>query len=217
MNCRRVEKLIPLFVGNDLDEDDLALVKAHAGYCADCRISIKQYEQSRQWLRGLEAPELDGAVLSQFRRDIVERLDDRPIRFTFSLHINSLEAAFVAVLLLLTLIAGLIYFPRTRSAAQLAEQELGLPSPSLQSDREPEAPAVHAVIHGAHGTGRRRPHNRERELVSTNEPSESIEDRMPSLRTAAPVRIEIQTADPSIRIIWFAAGSADLSKSISEE
>src|SRR5689334_16498132 len=160
MNCRRIEELIPLFVGDDLDNDERVLVASHAANCASCRVSIERYEESRDWLASSDIPELDEATLAGFRHDIMRRLNARPQRFVFPLRVNLMQGAFAA-LLLLAIVTGLIYFQRLKPKAQdlqVAGVELDDSSHSV-SDKNVMIPEEDSGAHrGPHRRIRQRPH-----------------------------------------------------------
>lgn len=43
MNCREIEKLIPLWLENDCSHDEHTLVDAHLGTCPACREAVEEY------------------------------------------------------------------------------------------------------------------------------------------------------------------------------
>lgn len=54
MNCRRVQKLLPLFVGGDLPEGRTQRMESHIAHCADCLrerdIFVEKLRSAQSWL-----------------------------------------------------------------------------------------------------------------------------------------------------------------------
>ena len=73
MNCKRVEELIPLYVGGDIDRRVTAEVQSHLKTCGGCAELAAEYEASRNWLSGA-SPELDEAMLTDVKRGVMREL-----------------------------------------------------------------------------------------------------------------------------------------------
>ncbi|MCJ7679704.1 MAG: zf-HC2 domain-containing protein, partial [Candidatus Aminicenantes bacterium] len=81
MNCRHVQKWLPLFVGGDLDPAKTAVVERHLKTCAGCREERARDQESlfmaKRWLGG------DRVVWSETDwRRVVRRAVDRPAERT---------------------------------------------------------------------------------------------------------------------------------------
>src|SRR5258708_31589948 len=72
MNCRRVEKLIPLYVEGDLESHSSERIASHLEWCGRCNWLADEYIQSQSWLRSSEAHEFDEAFLPSFKRDVLK-------------------------------------------------------------------------------------------------------------------------------------------------
>lgn len=179
---------LPLWVEGDLSDPEMAMVDRHLTHCPTCREAAEEMRASQAWLReALAAPfsasdegAWHRAVMAQIRLEAATK----PVR---RLAVRrGLFAASAASLLLAAFL-----WRRDRPAVASAP---GIPAPmaALRPGAEPTREASPRVAH---------------------------RDPIPSLppptrpRTAAapadsppgePARIEFQTADPTIRIIWLA-------------
>ena len=84
-NCTEVEGLLPLFVGGDLESDDLALVAVHVEGCERCAEGLRGVRRARQELRaGLQMavegrePQLWPAIRSELHREGLLRAPGEP-------------------------------------------------------------------------------------------------------------------------------------------
>jgi hypothetical protein len=55
LSCRRVRRLLPLFVGGDLGDEQVRFVESHVEECDACAAELSVYERSRQSLFALKA------------------------------------------------------------------------------------------------------------------------------------------------------------------
>jgi hypothetical protein len=237
MRCARAEKLIPLFVGGDLLARETDALRRHLECCAVCRRLATEFEESRDWLRGFDAPQFDDATLDCARdsalRDI-DRIENRArsrqwivpgwnLRFIGSM----------AVLLLIVAVAAYVYRggqPRTVPD----EKDSALKNPSHDQKESiggarrnnggikinpapvPARPSIRKIRHGVIESHSAKPAQSPDQALAraaappptSGEPAfgqpggdtvngAAIFDREMT-------RIEFQTADPNIRIVWLA-------------
>jgi putative zinc finger protein len=71
MRCTHAEKLIPLFAGDDLPAREADALRRHLESCANCRRLAAEFEESRNWLRGFAAPQIDEAMLDGVRDSVL--------------------------------------------------------------------------------------------------------------------------------------------------
>ena len=175
---------LPAWIEGDLEPTEQAAVAAHLDHCPDCREAAEDLRRSQAWLREAMASPFDAADQDRLRRTVMDQIrteSTQPIR-RLALR-PALWAACAAALLLTTWV-----WRQEQPAASIPT--LGQPSSMksapvmvqplpMQAQANP-APAVthHTTPHAAR--------------------------EAPSLPHEEPVRIEIQTADPTIRIIWLA-------------
>src|SRR5215467_4794700 len=70
MNCGRIEDLIPLYVGGDLDAKTTEGVRDHLNSCTDCAMIASQFEESRRWLDG-STPRFEDALFDDIKRGVM--------------------------------------------------------------------------------------------------------------------------------------------------
>jgi hypothetical protein len=239
MNCTHIKRLIPLYVGGDLNTQQVAGVRQHIEMCERCRDLVAQFEESQSWLRDLAAPQFDEMVFENLRdavREEIARVESRPSLFDLLMPIRNLRSVIAASLALALLTAGLmLYTSRSKSpdvplttnerpvrvpkgvtkqnpgnvidkdsSGQSRRHKLAashrahrIPAPRVDNTKdETNLPILGAIALNNHLIDR---HSNIEEITL---PSQSdIEMNRSADREM--LRIEIQTADPNIRIIWF--------------
>jgi len=236
MNCRRIEELIPLYVEGDLGEHGASDVRSHIESCEACRGLVSEYEASQAWLRAAESPDFDEAFVDTIRAGVMRELAAREAAPPFAERLRQwlaprrLVAATAALLLIFAAVLLFVLVSRSR-VSQPEEQKAGIqPPPAVENRKEGVNPEPD-VKQAANQSGPRTPHRRVTLLVRhasrvagrAAKPQEHlIAQQPPDALPAAPkldgsdasksanmLRIEIQTADPNIRIIWFAPKPTD--------
>jgi energy-converting hydrogenase Eha subunit F len=236
MNCRRVEKLIPLYVGGDLASEKADRITSHLEWCGRCNSLVDEYNESQGWLHSYEPPvfdELTGLKVGVLRR--IEETSSAPSLLASLVQQWSRRQVFAlstAALIILGMV--MLYVYQMRETVSPPTPELV----ELKLDSEPSPPYGPTPVGGpdqSPGTGLTKRHHqsRRRSTVRASYATPTIAERVPApvdsqddsvtdpggvranettLRTVdspAPLRIEIQTSDPNIRIIWFAPKETD--------
>jgi hypothetical protein len=239
MNCTHVKRLIPLYVGGDLNTQQVAVVRQHIETCESCRSLVAEFEESQSWLCDFTAPQFDEAVFDDLRaavREEIARVESRPSLFDQLMPMWNLRSVIAASLALALLTAGLLLYTNrpkspdrpliTDKAAspvpeRVKEQNKGnvidtdssrhsrrrrlaashrarrSPAPRMDNTRgETNLPVLGVIALNNHFI-ERPPNIEEITLPSQSDTAtnRNVEREM--------LRIEIQTADPNIRIIWF--------------
>src|SRR5262249_59822631 len=104
MRCTHAEKLIPLYAGADLPAREADALRRHLESCAKCRRLAAEFEESREWLRGFDAPQFDGAALDGMRDSVLRdigRIENRARWIQWIIPGCNLRFAFVTSLALL--------------------------------------------------------------------------------------------------------------------
>lgn len=224
MNCTSVQTLLPLYVSRDLDEDRAQLIAAHVQSCADCSNSAQEYNQTRDLLHEFAPPAFSDAVYSGIRenvwREIARQRDSKPApltQFVAGLFRPRLRWAVVSALIIAAALVT-FFFISNRGNEQRPLAEVQPPS----SPRTPDtvvtvSPANTGTVPRIH-----RPQTRKRTVPAADrapavaetrdrQPSGSTEAAWDSNKVAEPgavqssekvFRLEMQTKDPNIRIIW---------------
>ena len=241
MNCRRVQRLLPLHVEGDLRTNKSEEIVSHLEWCGRCNWLADEYRESQGWLRLAKPPEFDEAMLDDFKRGVLKRVEETPARSSLfaalAQQFNRRQILALSATFLILLGVVVVYFYQARGkeirsmiskADSTPKEELKTAVGANQPGLEAAPEAKSSVIgHDFRRVGRkRRSHpmiaNRgsERTIVFPNrslpgiapiEKQKEVSDVVG--RSREMLRIEIQTGDPSIRIIWFAPKETDLHKS----
>lgn len=249
MNCKRFEKLIPLYVEGDLEADELRNVATHVHGCHSCARLASQYNASQAWLHSFTLPEFDEAFYADLKQQVMQEINSRaPRPSLFQWLTWRWKPAYALAFLLLILFgATLLYLqsskqsttPNTPTAKQEEKQQQTERKNEPQEEQapQPELKTPESLPEQAINT---KPHSLPRHRVSepnvTLPPNnlEPIVDSQISLKdrdginaeemsemgfyfsSEAMTRIEFQTSDPNIRIIWFAPKTVELPKTMTE-
>jgi hypothetical protein len=203
IDCTQAELLIPLYASGDLDAGEQKAVRSHLDSCAGCRELLGKFEASRQWLRSLETPDFPPLVIDLPQKVSwpVSWLD----RLAFLLQPRFAIAA--ACILILLAIGGWLLSRTRQIPNQTVAKEDNAPFEVKTKILEPPKasarpankrfaprpkpfvpiPANDLIIEGLEAPA-------ENATIAGNTEPEMM-------------RIEFQTADPNIRIIWFAPKS----------
>jgi hypothetical protein len=209
MDCARVEGLAPLLVGGELDADLSDQVRRHAATCERCRLTVEEYKESRDWLREFRMPELGSGTYDDFRKAIWQKIEDRPPRPALvglagrTWEWLRLVAAQPAVAVAGVLIVGLAAFGMYRHHTSGSSAAAGLDaargtsamSPSdladLELEEELELDEGGEQILAQAG-------------FETLEAGGDLSEQVEGLKTTGDSkRVEIETKNPDVRIIWF--------------
>jgi hypothetical protein len=242
MRCTHAEKLIPLFAGDDLPAREADDLRRHLESCVNCRRLASEFEESRDWLRGFAAPQVDEATLDGMRDSVLRdigRIENRArwlqwiipgwnLRFAFSTSLALLLAG-----ALLGLVINRRQSPHDSKSDRAEERKGGsdqvklppgkMPDDQANNDKQAAPPRPDRRKFKREPTRRGPDESQQSEetmvgfdLVTQNtdmvgpatDPSTALDpaDTDPDADQDA-LRIEIQTADPNIRIIWFARKS----------
>jgi hypothetical protein len=222
MLCAHAEKLIPLFAGDDLPPREANAIRLHLESCANCRRLAAEFAESRAWLCEFDEPQFDEATLDGMRDSVlrnIDRIENRSRQLQWVVPGWNLRFAFATSLTLL-LCAALFILAVNRRDQESNRAEL---PPDLTTDgqlHDDKRIAIDRPVRRKSGRKRVRPAPQE----SPQTEAGGIE---PDLMTQTPaadhevdqsgvddpdtnrdmLRIELQTADPNIRIIWFAPKS----------
>ena len=242
MQCTHVEKLIPLFAGDDLPAREADALRRHLESCENCRRLAAEFEESRDWLCGFAAPQIDESMLDGVRDSVLRdigRIENRARWLQWIIPGWNLRFAFATslALLLAGALLGLVInrrqSPHDPKSNRAEERNGGSDQVNLPPGKTPDGQANNDKQDASRKTHRRK----FRREPTKRGPGESQQSEEPMVgldlvtqRTdtvgpaadpsAAPdpadtdpdadqdaLRIEIQTADPNIRIIWFARKS----------
>lgn len=192
MNCGRIEERLPLFVSGDLAPPEMDEMRRHIDSCEACAGLAALLNEDASWLRRTGAPEFDESELAALRSSVNRRLDEEAAApgllemFTRFLAWRPVIAAAAIILI------ALIYLFSDRTTAPeepLIVRDAEIRDGGVIEDPKPvKPPPAKKQVKRT----RRRPAGDR--MLAQAEPAQ-----------ATPLRIEIQTTDPNIRIIWLAS------------
>ena len=231
MNCKNVEPLLSLYVGRDLEEEHSRLVADHLQSCTKCTLAANEYAGASQLLQAYEPPFFSDEIYAGIREQVlnkIERESHAPVRpGIFSqlfLALVQPRMRWVTAALLLAISVTGLYLSRNPLRQLPNDQQVAVRT------REPDQAGSRADVRSENSnasagsssfsnkgqvrrTTTRSPITRKREaiqrVVGISQPSSA----------PAPLRVEMQTSDRNIRIIWLSgqrpsAGGRDGSKGI---
>ncbi len=241
MNCKDVEPLLSLYVGRDLEEEPSQRVAAHLQSCTQCSLAADEYAWASQLLQEYGPPRLSDEIYAGIRAEVlneIERKSHAPVwPGVFSQLISALvqpRMKWITAALLLAIAVTALYLSRNSSRQVPNDRQIvvltGEPDQAGDVRSNISNEAAGSSSFSNKGKFRiattHRPITRKREanagIVATNRSRESDTttkvDPQPS-STPAPIRVEMQTSDRNIRIIWLSgqrpvAGARDGSKGI---
>ena len=222
MDCSRVETLLALFSGDDLDARQAEAVRVHMAQCAACQAQTDEWMASRAWLQAAPPPEFDEAFYAELRQAVWRELPTVKCtggRFDW-LAGWFLQWRWQPVLALAAMLLCLVGWAVYRfNAGQPVNNNSGEVT-ATQTPVAPSAPAFDVVASKAEHV---QPYKRSARLahrvatvprptppviVAVNDQTVAANTQTTTAAQPRPAnepivtRLEIQTADPNIRIIW---------------
>ena len=238
MNCKQVEKLLPLYAGRDLDAQSVRLITAHVEACTECSAAAGEYLETRELLQEFAPPAFSEDVYAGIRQNVWRQIESEtgtrsPWEAFVDLFRPRLAWALATVVLIAVSVFGIYLVSNrlrgpqpiaktgdgTNSTVQAKEQPL--PSPKDETRVPPVTPVE---TPGPRLAERRAPNRRtHRNVVPRGQDSLAVAKSSPSQTIYTPLdpdnaaesdqssdndskntlRMEIQTKNPNIRIIWF--------------
>ena len=180
---------LPLWIECDLGASEQAAVEGHLADCPACRVAAEELKTSQAWLREALASPFNASDQDRLRRRVLDQIraeaPAKPVR-RYVLRPGLLLTACTASLLIATLV--------WRQGGRHEDRPLAMGPPPAPPVAEhpsiPEPPPL--VVHRL-----TKPSTRLQARAAPNQ-----ESAPPP--TGGPSRIEFQTKDPTIRIIWLA-------------
>lgn len=232
MNCKHVQELLPLYVGGDLEGKREKLVTAHVQSCAVCAGSANEYQETRRLMEQYAPPPFSEAVYTGIRQQVLREIGrestEPPLTQLVASWFKPRITWAVATALLITVSMLAFYFiaDRKNDRQQLANVPGSVDSvkqdepPNVRSQKDYLGRPVRRDVSRravtpptlARSSARTRlsliPKKVRRSSLAGTSPAHSSADRT-DLFLGTPIisektlRVEMQTKDPNIRIIWF--------------
>jgi anti-sigma factor RsiW len=210
VNCTRIAQWLPLYASADLPAPQQAQVRAHLAQCESCSVAVAEFAAARAWLQCEAVPEFDEAFFAELRYAVRQELAAQPVRSTW-LRWRWLKPGAVAAALLLLTIFSLRLFqtkgvPRTDIVNSPA-------LPQLPDAVRKLMPLTHVFAQTQKSRGPLRKQGNALRIKQEEKTAVVAATAAQLTKPASPngaetiaeplmSRIEIQTADPNIRIIW---------------
>ncbi len=219
MNCRKAEQLIPLFVEADLDAAEMLQVTEHLAICDACRSLVTEYQASQLSLHAAALPTFDEAMLAEMRC-AVQREIACPSNTDWLQQFWNWKPAFAVVVVLLALSSLLFFKMKQAPVVSITREQAPPVAACCGTESVRELPVGQAHVVGKSGRARS-PYRNRVVPIAAAKPAEA-QVALPETATVAPsiefiqqqaenaafvpepemLRMEIQTADPNIKIIW---------------
>lgn len=224
MSCKQIQELLPLYVGRDLEEKRERLVATHLEVCAACAAEANEYRESRQLLQEFAPPAVSEAVYANMRREVLRDIASSGPTFAetiANLFRPRLAWAMATVALIAFALFGVYLLRSGQPEPNQTVKGLVPTNQTVPYERRAAQPATPPSGSEPDHTARNQPRARriyrnvikERMgVVAMNVVKSSTLDRSVSPTAENPLsppdegkimRVEMQTQDPNIRIIWF--------------
>jgi len=216
MNCKQTEELLPLYAGRDLEEERATVVTEHLQTCAACARVANEYRESVRLTEQFAPPVFSEAVYAGIRQRVQREIETEALAPGWSHTIASLFRSrltwAMASMLLIVVSLFAIYFMMNRGNVepQLANQPPANVEPGT-NERSKSGPPDSSVPAGVNTGGDKQHLARGHQLQRRKRSRDTLADRVNTVAAKSPeatstsktLRLEIQTKDPKIRIIWF--------------
>ena len=225
MNCKQAEELLPLYAGRDLEEKRATLVTEHLQTCVTCARVADEYRESVQMTEQFAPPVFSEAVYAGIRQRVLREIETEAMAPAWSQTVASFFGPRVtwaiASVLLIVVSVFAIYFMMNKGVDEQrwaikppAKAQPGTIEDSNSGSQRNGSPSVSGggkkqQLAGVSQPQRKRSRDTLADRLNTvPSQSSSLPEAMlfPHRDSAALVktlRLEIQTNDPKIRIIWF--------------
>jgi anti-sigma factor RsiW len=200
MKCSRVERILPLLAGGELEGRRKREIEEHLAGCEGCRLLHGDLLRGRASLASIPAPSLGEAESVELRRGVWREIESRGLRAGGAVPRYPRFAVASAAGLLVAVLVGLAVFSKGRSGPAVP-----LPAAAVPGAREETVAAVAPA--------------RTVEKAGESAGPEPVPAKARPLRARAGrhtgaippevVKIEFQTANPDVRIIWLVKKSAE--------
>lgn len=216
MNCIEVERLLPLYVEGDVNEREAHALRAHLSSCKGCSELAEEFRASQERLHNFAVPDFGAEFYEGIRREVLTKINSRTgartsllfrLRPQFALR-PALAASF-ALLFLFAAGVILLYRSQQRSATALAALEKSMGDFHLDEIKEAGTTPARITTPAASRNVIERSARRKLASKEIEAPAPESVAKVNATRQQAIARMEIQTSDPNIRIIWLARKTAE--------
>jgi hypothetical protein len=224
MNCKQLDQLLPLYAGRDLDEKRARLVSEHVQICSACAQVAGEYRDAVELAQHFAPPVFTDNVYASVRRQVLHQIEDEPsaplLPQIFVSWFRPRTTWAIASAVVIAVAALAFYFVVNRDAANrpiaisqgtvshnLLGQSPGLEAPVTASTASSATPETHPLQRSKPKNVRNSPRTG---VIARNRRNSAEPNSLP-VNDSVPeriLRVEIQTKDPNIRIIWFSQSNS---------
>lgn len=230
MNCKQIDELLPLYAGRDLDEKRARLVGEHVQICSACARVAGEYREAVELAQHFAPPVFTDNVYASVRRQVMQQIEGEPRARLLPQMFGSwfrpriAWAAASALIIAFGFFALYLVVNRTADVQPVAEiHPAVIEHPGLTATPPTTNPANSGTTWKPaedKGRGVRRIMNRPPKARDSSLRAASISPKLrdpeagnslPAHDTVpgeSPLRVEMQTKDPNIRIIWFSQSNS---------
>jgi hypothetical protein len=221
MDCKNVEPLLSLYVGDDLEEEHSRLVAAHLQVCTECTLAADEYAGASQLLRRYEPPLFGDEIYTGIREQVLNEIKReshaavRPgILSWLFLPLVQPRMRWITAAILLAISVIALYLGRKPAPQLTNDQQVAVIR--LENSDRPASSSSSSDKGQVGSAPKRRPITAKREASRVVQ--RVVRVSQPSSATV-PLRVEMQTSNQNIRIIWLSgprpgAAATDASKGI---
>jgi hypothetical protein len=211
MSCDPIQRVIPLYVEGDLPGRRAERVRRHLEDCLSCRSLLEGYKTSQRALHALGAPRIGGDTLDDLRRTVWKRIATSPARSPLGRRVDRAWAVLrqwtaqpaMAALMVFVVVGGSFALSRVSAPGARSDLHSGQPGRHLEDSLISDEALADEHVAGEGDEGA--------ELIAQATFDEGSDVGEPASEPASDegtgsddsLRIEIQTRDPNVRIIWF--------------
>lgn len=204
MSCAHWQRLVALYVGDDLDRSRTAKVEHHLAVCTSCRDLEHDLRQDRLHLRDLDATAMDGLDLGSVRGAVMAEVEDRQKRSPVISQPRLLSALAMAVVVIA--LALVMRQSSEPDAPRTVSREAPSPEPGLATVPEPQdAPSPQPTPESVRSV----PNSADTRLARAERSPSGTSISSPPSAPVEPMTIKILTDDPEVVIYWIVDPKGD--------
>lgn len=231
MNCQQIDDLLPLYAGRDLDEKRARSVSEHLQVCSACTRVADEYRETLGLTQQFTPPVFTDNAYASMRRQVMQQIETEPAApllsqlFATWFRPRMVWAAAGALIIAFGFFALYLVVNRGADVRPVA----GNNSTVNGTEQKPESMATPRITEPVNTPNQVKPADVKRRrihsfvnrspLVAATAPNSSraannsaklrgpeATNNLPAIDAVpekSPLRVEMQTKDPNIRIIWF--------------
>ena len=207
MSCTHISELLPLYISRDLDASDMEAVGQHLLSCEPCRSLESQYREADSWLKSLSEVEPEIPANGELRTRVNRKIDTvetKEIGWKVVVFAGAVAAA-----MLITSAFALTIYTRTDETHPVAPSVAVIRQDAVHHTVSPAVPSVNRKRSATRHVSRANLNRRDSVPPCTLSETADL-NRNAEMATHTPMRIEIQTSDPNIRIIWLTSDNGGI-------